>query len=156
MKGKILFRTFGVCVLFLLASCVKDSYDAEKQSKTDDRLIAEFVASQKINATKHSSGLYYQVLNPGSGAVVTAGSTVGVTYEGRLLNGNVFDSTKETISFPLSGVIPGWTIGMQLIKPGGQIRLILPSALAYGNQSPGAGIPKNSILDFTIDLKYAK
>lgn len=139
-----------------LGSCGKDDYDAEKQAAKDDALIVEFIAKNNIPAVKHSSGLYYQIITQGTGASVTAASTVGVNYEGKLLNGTTFDKSTSTVTFPLTGVIQGWTIGVPLIKVGGRIRLIIPSTLAYGNRSPGAGIPKNSVLDFTIDLLQAQ
>ena len=146
--------------LFLIvgafSACKKDSYDAEKQAKIDDGLIVDFIAKNSIVAIKHSSGLYYQVLTPGDGNVVTTSNTVTVAYTGKLLNGTEFDKSSSA-SFSLAGnLIQGWKIGVPLIKKGGKIRLIIPSALAYGNTSPGAGIPENAVLDFTIDLINAQ
>lgn len=139
-----------------VVSCNKDKYNAEKQAAKDDALIVEFITKNNIQATKHSSGLYYQIITEGTGASVTAASTVGVNYEGRLLSGTPFDASTKTVTFPLTRVIQGWTIGVPLVKVGGHIRLIIPSGLAYGNDSPGAGIPKNAVLDFTIDLINAQ
>ena len=146
--------------LFLIvgafSACKKDSYDAEKQAKIDDGLIVDFIAKNSIVAVKHSSGLYYQILTPGDGNVVTASNTVTVAYNGKLLNGTEFDKSSAA-TFSLAGnLIQGWKIGVPLIKKGGKIRLIIPSALAYGNTSPGAGIPENAVLDFTIDLINAQ
>jgi len=140
----------------VISSCSKDNYNAEEQAKKDDALIVEFITKNNIPAIKHSTGLYYQIITPGEGASVTAASTVGVVYTGKLLDGTQFDQATSTVRFPLTGVIPAWTIGVPLIKVGGRIRLISPSTLAYGNQSPGAGIPKNAVLDFTIDLHNAQ
>jgi len=154
LKAKCLLMFFLAVVM--LSSCSKDNYNAEEQAKKDDALIVDFIAKNNIQATKHSSGLYYQIINQGTGASVTAASTVGVNYEGKLLNGTQFDKSTQTVTFPLTGVIQGWTIGVPLIKVGGRIRLIVPSTLAYGNDSPGPGIPKNSVLDFTIDLIHAQ
>ncbi|MFN0292788.1 FKBP-type peptidyl-prolyl cis-trans isomerase [Pedobacter helvus] len=156
MKLKTKFLLILVAVITVVSSCSKDDYDAEKQLAVDDALIVDFIAKNNIPAIKHSSGLYYQIITPGDGASVTAASTVGVVYTGKLLNGTQFDQATNTVSFRLSGVIPGWTIGVPLIKVGGRIRLIIPSTLAYGNESPGAGIPKNAVLDFTIDLHNAQ
>ncbi|RZK58137.1 MAG: peptidylprolyl isomerase [Pedobacter sp.] len=151
LKTRILLVLFAV--VGVLSSCSKEDFDAEKQATIDDKLIVDFITQNNIPATKHSSGLYYQIITPGTGASATAASTVGVNYEGKLLNGNQFDKSTQTVSFPLSRVIQGWTIGVPLIKAGGRIRLIVPSALAYGNTSPGGGaIPANAVLDFTIDL----
>ena len=62
------------------------------------------------------------------------------------------DRSNPTATFALNRLIVGWQIGVPLIKKGGSIRLIVPSGLAYGSSSPGLGIPKNAVLDFTIDL----
>lgn len=153
MKLKTKFLLMLVVVASAVSSCSKDDYDAEKQAAKDDALIVEFITKNNIPAIKHSSGLYYQIITPGTGASVTSSSTVGVVYTGKLLDGTQFDQATSTISFPLgSGLIAAWNIGLPLIKVGGRIRLISPSTLAYGNKSPGPGIPKNAILDFTIDL----
>lgn len=145
-----------VTLIGVLSSCSKDNYDAEKQAAKDDALIVEFIAKNNIPAVKHSTGLYYQIITPGTGATVTAASTVGVNYEGKLLNGNQFDKSTSIVTFPLSQVIPGWTIGVPLVKVGGRIRLIIPSTLGYANRSPSSSIPQNSVLDFTIDLLQAQ
>lgn len=141
-----------IAVGTVVSSCSKDNYNAEEQAIKDDALIVEFITKNNIPAIKHSSGLYYQIITPGTGASATSSSTVGVVYTGKLLDGTQFDKATSTIPFSLTGVIPAWTIGVPLIKVGGRIRLISPSTLAYGNQSPGPGIPKNAVLDFTIDL----
>lgn len=135
----------------ILTSCKKE-LSPEKQAAKDDSLITDFISKNSILATKHSSGLYYQILAPGAGNTVSVNNTVYVNYEGKLLNGSTFDKSTNTINFPLSGVISGWQIGIPLVKKGGKIRLIIPSALAYGTRSPGAGIPANSVLDFTVEL----
>lgn len=144
-----------VVVATAISSCSKDDYDAEKQAAVDDALIVEFIAKNNIPAIKHSSGLYYQIITPGDGASVTASSIVGVNYEGKFLDGTTFDKSSKMITFRLTDVIQGWTIGVPLVKVGGRIRLIIPSSLAYGNKSQGP-IAKNSVLDFTIDLLQAQ
>jgi FKBP-type peptidyl-prolyl cis-trans isomerase FkpA len=140
-------------ILFTLASCSKkDNFDPVKQAAEDEAAIQAFIKANNLtNVTRHSSGLYYQIVTPGTGAYPTATSNVVVTYNGKLLNGNSFDS-RAGLGFKLNGVIQGWQIGIPLINPGGRIRLLIPSALGYGNTSPGAAIPANSVLDFTIDL----
>lgn len=145
--------------LFALAfsSCKKDSFDAAKQAAADDAAIQTYLAANtSITATKDPSGLYYQVVTAGTGTVTpTLNSTLTVNYTGKLLNGNTFDSGAG-VSFPLSNVIQGWQIGIPKITQGGRILLIIPSALAYGNSSPSASIPNNSVLVFTIDLTGLK
>ncbi len=103
-----------------------------------------------------ASGLKYQVLKQGTGTVSPkATDTVKVHYHGTLLNGTVFDSSVERgepISFPLNRVIAGWTEGLQLMKVGDKFKFEIPPNLAYGDRSPGAGIPPNSTLVFEVEL----
>ncbi len=101
------------------------------------------------------SGLQYEVLREGTGPKPGATSTVEVHYEGRLINGSIFDSSyqrKETISFPLNRVIPGWTEGLQLMPTGAKYRLYIPSELGYGARGAGADIPPHSALIFDVEL----
>lgn len=151
-----------ICIAGCFTACVKnnnpsDNVDQEAQLKTDTLLIRKFITDNKIPALKDKSGVFYQIINPGTGSFTyTSSTTVTANYEGRLLNGNVFDSSKGTpISFPLNGVIAGWQIGVPYIQKGGQIRLIIPSGLAYGPQGNGP-IGPNTVLDFTISLTDLK
>lgn len=101
------------------------------------------------------SGLQYEVLREGTGAKPGPTSTVEVHYEGRLINGSIFDSSyqrKETISFPLNRVIPGWTEGLQLMPTGAKYRLYIPSELGYGARGAGGDIPPNAALIFDVEL----
>lgn len=156
MKLKTRLLLVLTALIVVLGACSKDKFDEAEQAKLDDAAIVEFVNKNNIPAIRHSSGLYYQIITPGTGASVTSASTVGVSYTGKLLDGTQFDKSTSTVTFPLTGVIQGWTIGVPLIKVGGRIRLIIPSRLGYGNNSPSPSIPKNSVLDFTIDLLQAQ
>ncbi len=100
------------------------------------------------------SGLQWEVVTEGSGARPTAESTVTVNYEGTLMDGEVFDSSYESgepISFPLNGVIPGWTEGLQLMTVGSTYKFYIPSNLGYGSRGTGP-IPGNSVLIFKVEL----
>ncbi|MFM1769541.1 MAG: hypothetical protein RJA22_2070 [Verrucomicrobiota bacterium] len=114
-------------------------------------------ASQTDNAmTTTPSGLKYQVLKRGTGAVSPkATDTVNVHYHGTLLNGTVFDSSvqrNQPIAFPLNAVIAGWTEGVQLMKVGDKFKFEIPPNLAYGPNSPSPLIPPNSTLVFEVEL----
>lgn len=141
-----------ILLVIVLSSCKKDSFNAIKQAATDDAAIQSYIAANHITATKDPSGLYYQVITPGTGSYPTVNSTVDVNYEGKLLNGSVFASSGSNLTDPLTSLIKGWQVGIPFVNAGGRILLLIPSALGYGNSSPGAAIPANSVLVFTIDL----
>jgi len=102
------------------------------------------------------SGLQYIVLKEGTGKSPKSNDNVTVHYEGKLINGAVFDSSYKTgqpASFPVDGVIKGWTEALQLMKPGAKYRLFIPSALAYGESPrPGGQIRPHDALIFDVEL----
>ncbi len=126
----------------------------------------EAVAPGKIDAdaprefTKTESGLEYRILRKGSDKKPTARDTVVAHYKGWLDNKTIFDSSYrrgEPIPFPLNGVIPGWTEGMQLIGEGGMIELSIPHKLGYGERgTPGGPIPPRAHLHFVVELLKIK
>ncbi len=106
-----------------------------------------------------ASGLVYLSLKEGKGASPVATDTVKVHYRGTLANGSEFDSSYkrgEPTEFPLNRVIPCWTEGVQLMKPGGKARLTCPPAIAYGERGAGGVIPPNATLQFEIELLSVK
>lgn len=102
------------------------------------------------------SGLQYEVMSStDDGASPTADDTVRVHYHGTLMDGTVFDSSVdrgEPIEFPLSGVIAGWTEGVQLMTEGDKYKFYIPAELAYGDNSPSPSIPAGSVLMFEVEL----
>jgi FKBP-type peptidyl-prolyl cis-trans isomerase len=101
------------------------------------------------------SGLQYQVLAAGEGDPPSATDTVSVHYRGTLVDGTEFDSSYargEPATFRVDRVIPGWTEGLQLMRPGAKYRLFVPAALAYGERGGGAKIGPNSALVFEVEL----
>ena len=116
----------------------------------------EFLAAnkEKEGVVTTESGLQYKIEEEGSGLTPESVDTVEVNYEGRLLDGTVFDSSYErgeSVKFPLNRVIRGWSEGLTYIKEGGKIQLYIPSDLAYGPQGTGP-IPGNSTLIFDVEL----
>lgn len=118
----------------------------------------EFLAKvkQQAGVIELPSGLLYKIITPGDSKLKPAATdTVVVHYTGSLIDGKVFDSSKnhgKPITFPLNRVIPGWTEGVQQIGKGGTIMLFIPSNLAYGEAGAGNSIPGNSTLIFEIEL----
>ena len=101
------------------------------------------------------SGLQYEVLNEGTGKSPSASDKVTTHYHGTLIDGTVFDSSYERgqpATFPVNGVIAGWTEALQLMKEGAKWRLYIPSALAYGSQGAGDVIGPNAALIFDVEL----
>lgn len=122
---------------------------------TQDQLIQDFIKKNNLNAQKTASGLYYVIDKKGNGKHATAADQVKVHYKGTLLDGTKFDSSydrNEPITFPLSGVIRGWTEGIPLFEEGGKGKLIIPSALGYGPNGAGGVIQPNEILVFDVEL----
>ncbi len=110
-------------------------------------------AAEGVNVT--ATGLQYKVIESGEGATPTAESTVEVHYEGKLIDGTVFDSSYQrgqTIQFPVGGVIAGWTEALQLMKEGDTWELTIPSELAYGERGAGQAIPPHATLIFKVQL----
>ncbi len=115
--------------------------------------LAENKEKEGVQVTE--SGLQYEVIEEGTGATPTTDSTVRVHYEGRLIDGQVFDSSiarGEPIEFPVTGVIAGWTEALQMMKEGAKYRLTIPAELAYGAQGAGAMIQPFSVLTFDVEL----
>jgi FKBP-type peptidyl-prolyl cis-trans isomerase FkpA len=135
-------------LLFVFTACNKDK---ESQAEKDDKIIQQYLADHNLEATKHSSGLYYNITKEGSGGHPTVGNTVLVNYKGTLTDGTVFDQSASTIELPLSNVIMGWQIGIPLLQPGGKGVFYIPSKLGYGSSSVGS-IPANSVLIFEVTL----
>ncbi len=145
---------------------VKDTMTAfekdmmDKQKVAGEKSAADGVKYLEENKKKEgvkttTSGLQYKSLKEGSGAQPKATDTVTVNYRGTLIDGTEFDSSYkrgEAATFPLSGVIKGWTEGLQLMKKGSKYQFVIPAGLAYGERSPGAGIPANSTLVFEVEL----
>lgn len=112
-------------------------------------------AAKEAGAQVTPSGLVYRALAEGTGASPGASDKVKVHYRGTLLDGKEFDSSYKRnapIEFPLNGVIPCWTEGVQKMKVGGKAKLTCPPAIAYGSRGAGGVIPPNATLQFEVEL----
>ena len=129
--------------------------------QNEEQVIQDHLKQKGLTAGKTPSGLHYVITNQGDGAKVEARKKVKVNYTGKLLNGNVFDSSVEAkfghvepIEFTVGvgQVIKGWDEGLQLFNVGGKGTLFIPSSLGYGIRGAGASIPPNSILVFDVEV----
>ena len=126
---------------------------AAAEQKTGQAVVDKAAAEK--GATKTASGLVIVPIKPGTGASPKATDRVKVHYHGTLVDGAVFDSSVqrgEPATFPLNGVIPCWTEGLQLMKVGGKSRLVCPAALAYGDRGSPPRIKPGATLTFEVEL----
>lgn len=133
-----------------LANAAKE---ADKNMKEGEAFLAE--NKKKEGVVTLPSGLQYKVITPGTGATPKATDTVTTHYRGTLIDGTEFDSSYkrgEPASFPVNGVIPGWTEALQLMQVGAKWQLFIPANLAYGSRGAGGRIGPNATLIFDIEL----
>jgi FKBP-type peptidyl-prolyl cis-trans isomerase len=125
----------------------------QKNLAEGEKFLAENKTKEGVKTT--ASGLQYRVIDEGEGPSPKAGDSVTVHYRGTLVDGTEFDSSYQRgkpATFPLTGVIPGWTEALQLMKKGSKWVLFIPSDLAYGERGAGNRIPPNSTLIFEVEL----
>jgi FKBP-type peptidyl-prolyl cis-trans isomerase FkpA len=147
----------AIVLIASMAGCGKDpgftcEYDPCQYPAPASQIadIQNYLTANGLTATQHCSGIFFNIVTEGSGVAPTVCNGVNVSYEGKLVNGTVFDSNTSA-SFGLSQVISGWSAGIPLVKPGGRILLYIPPYHGYGNQANG-NIPANSILIFDVTL----
>lgn len=159
----------AAAALLTLAACNQDGGVMAEIEKQEAARQAELDAKAKANADflaanqaregvqVTESGLQYEIVRAGDQQkpTPTAEDVVTVHYEGTLPDGTVFDSSYqrgEPTSFPLGQVIPGWTEGVQLMRPGEEFRFVIPPELGYGQRGAGPDIGPNAILVFRVEL----
>ncbi|HEY0678509.1 MAG TPA: FKBP-type peptidyl-prolyl cis-trans isomerase [Chitinophagaceae bacterium] len=156
---------FSWCLLLLgvlLSGCLKSDKGCPYTESgiiapaSEQQQVEAYLAANNLTAVKHASGMYYQIVNPGSAVKPELCSVVTVGYLGKLANGTVFDQ-QNIISFDLGRVIEGWKKGLQLIQKGGVIKLYIPPTLGYGaydvkDANGTVVIPANSMLIFDIEM----
>lgn len=155
---RIKYLLLLVCIAGCFAACKKNEkpFDDVAQFQIDTAAIRSFVTSKGLVMEKNEKyGIFSQKINPGTGdAIFNEKTLITADYEGRFLDGTVFDSRKD-VEFNLDGVIPAWQYGVPLIQKGGTIRFITPSFYGYKNIANNR-VPANSILDFTVTIKEIK
>lgn len=126
---------------------------AEKNSKEGEAFLTENKKKEGVKTT--ASGLQYKVITAGNGPMPKDTDTVSVNYRGTLIDGTEFDSSYkrgEAVSFPVNGVIKGWTEALRLMKVGSKWQLFIPSNIAYGERGAGGQIGPNATLIFEVEL----
>lgn len=139
-----------VVLLLVLAACNKE----EKIMEENKQEIENYLASKNLEAESTESGLYYIITREGDGEHPGSSDSVTVDYKGYYSDGEQFDSSYDrgkSITFPLNGVIAGWTEGIPKFSKGGAGVLLIPSHLGYG-ANPGNGIRGNAVLIFDVEL----
>jgi FKBP-type peptidyl-prolyl cis-trans isomerase FklB len=129
----------------------------QQLAETNEQAGKAFLAEnrQKEGVKTTMSGLQYKVISKGTGKKPGRDDKVTVNYRGRLLDGTEFDSSyrrNKPATFPVGGVIPGWTEGLQMMKEGAKWQLFIPAKLAYGEKGAGPMIGPNSTLIFDVEL----
>jgi len=152
---RLLSIVLSVAVAVALAGCGKSTKGCTPTTPAeDDAKMLTYISANGITATRHSSGLYYQIIDPGTGATPSLSSKVTVKYTGKLTDNSVFDSSTG-VEFYLSDLIVGWQIGIPLVKKGGKVKLVIPPYLGYGCEARGP-LPNNAVLFFDIELVDVK
>ncbi len=142
------------------AQAVINDFFQSLQDKMNEKNIKEGKQFLEENAKRAEvvtlpSGLQYEIITKGNGAIPKASDTVKVHYHGTLIDGNVFDSSVrrgEPATFGVTQVIPGWVEALQLMPVGSKWKLYIPSNLAYGAQGAGQAIPPHTTLVFEVEL----
>jgi FKBP-type peptidyl-prolyl cis-trans isomerase FkpA len=142
---------FPFLLVFLTFSSCQTYSDSDKESF--DQKIQKYIKNSKIKYQKSESGLYYFIENEGEGDFIKLTDEVSFTYEGKLLNGTIFDgqNKKKPVTFQVSKLIQAWQETMLYLKKGGKAKIISPPQLGYGDYDLEA-IPKNSILIFELEV----
>lgn len=154
----------GVEIDYMQFQQIVNGFMEKRSAAIGEEMIkksAEFLENiaKEEGVVKTESGLMYKIVKEGEGIKPAERDTVEVDYEGKNLDGKVFDSSYDrgqTATFPLNGVIKGWTEGMQYIGEGGEIMLYIPAELAYGDRGAGSDIHPNEALTFKVELKSVK
>ena len=158
---KIVLPFFLLFLIFSGLSCLKSSTTCTPKTPASEAAqMQAYCTANGITPVIHPSGLFYQIISPGSGPAPTITSRIVITYTGKLSDGTIFDQRSTPNNTQPSGpespwalgqLIEGWQLGIPLIQKGGHILLVVPSSMAYGCAGYGI-IPGNAILFFDITL----
>lgn len=155
---KFVLSVLVLSMVFVNVSCGKnDTSGCQPVPVANEKAqLVAYCTANNINYTEHPSGLLYEIIMPGSGIAPATTSIVSAVYTGKFLDNTVFTTSNNPSDFALSTVIDGWKIGLPLIKKGGRIKLIIPSALAYSCAGFPPVVPSNKPLYYDVTLADVK
>ena len=143
---------FIASLLFILSACKTYS---DQDIEGFDKEIQAYIKKNKLDLDASPSGLYYKITREGEGRMIQYTDSVSISYKGKLLNGRIFDYTKEPLTFAVKGLIGGWKETLLSCKNGSEVLMIIPPQLGYGNHKLD-DIPQNSILYFEMKVWNVK
>jgi len=135
-------------LLFIFASC--NTY-SDQELEGFDKEIQAYIKKNKLDLDASPSGLYFKITKEGDGRLIQYTDSVSISYKGKLLNGRIFDYTKEPLTFAVKGLIGGWKEALLSCKKGSEVVMIIPPQIGYGNHKLD-DIPQNSILYFEMKV----
>lgn len=150
---KITFKSWAAVVAAVVLLFLMNLGVAMTNQEAGEAFLAKNKTQPGVQVT--ASGLQYKILTEGTGKSSKATDTVTVNYRGVTIDGKEFDSSykrNEPISFPVNGVIKGWTEALQMMKEGAKWQLFIPANLAYGSRQMGPDIAPDSVLIFDVEL----
>jgi FKBP-type peptidyl-prolyl cis-trans isomerase len=153
MKLLFLKKLFFTLLTLSILTCCRTYSDDDKQNF--DKQIKAYLKSKNIVCKRSDSGLYYKIIEPGDGNYIRFQDIVTFKYEGRLIDGELFDNQKEPIEFRVRDLIAAWKEIMLELKPGAKAFLVAPPQLGYGDHKLD-DIPQNSILIYEIEITDVK
>lgn len=139
---------FFASLLFIFASC--NTY-SDQELEGFDKEIQAYIKKNKLDLDASPSGLYFKITKEGDGRLIQYTDSVSISYKGKLLNGRIFDYTKEPLTFAVKDLIGGWKEALLSCKKGSEVVMIIPPQIGYGNHKLD-DIPQNSILYFEMKV----
>lgn len=132
--------------------------DSVQQYQNEKAILEKDIASGKTDMSGNVEGVYYKIIEPGTGKTVSVSDTVTVKYQLRIYNTTAIidQATEKPATFPLNRLIKAWQLAIPLVKTGGKLRIVIPSGLAYSIRTRAPKIPPNSILEFDIEVLDTK
>lgn len=155
LLGQDVPMTVGVADAYMMRLLASLRPDAVKLDPAEQQAFVDRAAAGDC-AVVTASGLVFEVLEEGRGDCPTADDTVVVSYRGLMSDGEVFDETETPLTFEVGTLTPGFSEGLQLMRPGGSYRLVMPASLAYGEEGIPGVIPGNAALQFDVKLVEVK